>query len=318
MPECLDTSEADIIVRTSDLTSFHVHKLVLASSSSVFGDMFSLPKTPNSDMVNELPVVDISEDAELVRCLITMLYPIPPEIPTSYDRILALLAAAQEYGMHAIQSYIRAVVAHGPSPPVDAFCLYAIASTSGLTPEMDMAVRLTLDQPMIFELLGDGLRLFEGPALSELVSFREQCRDNLASCFKLFLDVNIPPSNIWFGCPKHKTEQPDSVSNPQQKGGISGSTGNDGPKEATPTLPSWVHNIFTHEIAKLNQAFMHPLIKPSSIRKKYLKGPSKTCFSGSLHLLRKGSYHERGVVLCATQAITGPRPEKGKYAPFAH
>jgi hypothetical protein len=111
LPECLDTSEADIIVRASDLTTFPVHKSVLASSSWVFRDMFTLPWPQNNEMVNGLPVVDISEDAELVRSLITIIYPIPSEIPASYDRILALLAAAQKYDMGAVQSSIRAEVA---------------------------------------------------------------------------------------------------------------------------------------------------------------------------------------------------------------
>ena len=281
LPECLDASEADIIVRTSDLASFLVHKSVLASSSSVFRDMFALPHPPNSGMVDGLPVVDISEDAELVRSLITMLYPIPSEIPASYDRILALLAAAQKYEMDAVQSSIRAAVAHGPSPSptVEAFRSYAIASSSGLTPEMDMVARLTLDQPMTFEHLGDELRLFEGPALRELVSFREQCRDNLASCFKSFLDTNSRPSKIWVGCPGHKTEQPDSVSHHRRRGPPgrqvtnfgSSIAGNDEPKKAAPTLPPWLHDLFTHEIADLKQAFTRPLIKPSSIREKYLE-----------------------------------------------
>ena len=94
LPECLDSSEADVIVRTSDQTSFLVHKSVLASSSWVFRDMFTLPWPPNNEMINGFPVVDISEDAELVRSLITILYPIPSDIPASHDRILALLATA--------------------------------------------------------------------------------------------------------------------------------------------------------------------------------------------------------------------------------
>ncbi|KAH9174334.1 hypothetical protein EDB89DRAFT_565909 [Lactarius sanguifluus] len=85
LPESLDLSEADVIVRTSDLTTFLAHKSVLASSSWVFRDMFTLPWPPNNEMVNGLPVVDISEDAGLVRSLITMLYPIPSELPASYD-----------------------------------------------------------------------------------------------------------------------------------------------------------------------------------------------------------------------------------------
>ncbi|KAH9166769.1 hypothetical protein EDB89DRAFT_1891104 [Lactarius sanguifluus] len=206
LPESLDLSEADVVVRTSDLTTFLAHKSVLASSSLVFRDMFTLPWPPNNEMVNGLPVVDISEDSELVRSLITMLYPIPSELPASYDRVLALLAAAQKYEMDAVQSSIRAEVARGPSPTLDgvlAFRAYAIASSSGLTPEMEMAARLTLDQPMTFEHLGDELRLCKGWALRKLSRFRTGCRDNLVSCFESFLNVDSGLSKIWIDCPRH-------------------------------------------------------------------------------------------------------------------
>jgi len=133
-----------------------------------------------------------------------MLYPIPSELPASYDRILDLLAAAQKYEMDAVQSSIRAEVARGPSPTLDGaktFRAYAIASSSGLISEMDMAARLTLDQPMTFEHLGDELGLFEGRALRELAGFRKRCRDNLLSWFESFRIVS-DPSKIWVGCPK--------------------------------------------------------------------------------------------------------------------
>ena len=198
-------SEADLIVRASDLITFPVHKLVLASSSPIFRDMFStLPWPQNNEMVNGLPVVDVSEDSMLVRSLITILYPIPPEIPASYDIILDLLAAAQKYDMGAVQSSIRAEVTSSPPPALDGahvFRAYAIASRNGLKPEMEKIARLTLDQPMTFEHLGDELRLFEGRALSELACFRKSCRDNLVSSFNSFLNINSDPSKIWVGCP---------------------------------------------------------------------------------------------------------------------
>ncbi|KAI9450608.1 hypothetical protein BJY52DRAFT_1215412 [Lactarius psammicola] len=303
LPECLDTGEADVIVRTSDLADFLIHKSVLASSSPIFRDMFALPDSSTDGTIDRLPVVDISEDAEILRSLITMLYPIPSEIPASYDRILALLAATQKYEMDAVQSSIRAEVARRPLPALDgpqAFRVYAIASSFGLTPEMDMAARLTLDQPMTFEHLGDELRLFEGRALRELASFREQCRDNLASCFKSFLDIYKGPSNIWVGCPGYKAERLNSVRCHMRKerraANPSGSTGNDEPKVAAPTLPTWLHDIFTHEIRELKQAFTYPLIKPSSIREKYLEAlqghssPDLCTFCVRVHVM-KGEWY---------------------------
>ncbi|KAH9018766.1 hypothetical protein EDB83DRAFT_2679630 [Lactarius deliciosus] len=133
LPECLDLSEADIIVRTPDLTRFRSHKAVLASSSSVLRNMLSLPQPPNSEMIDGLPVVDISEDAELVRSLIAILYHIPSDLPASYNRILALLAAAQKYDMVTVQSCIRAEIARRPAQnDSEAFRIYAIASSNGL------------------------------------------------------------------------------------------------------------------------------------------------------------------------------------------
>ncbi|KAH8983101.1 hypothetical protein EDB92DRAFT_1891810, partial [Lactarius akahatsu] len=243
LPECLDISEADVVVRSSDRADFLVHKAILASSSPVFRDMFSLPQSPNNGTVDELAVVEISEDAELVRCLITILYPIPSEIPASYDRILALLAAAQKYDMGAVQSSIRGEVAHRQSPILDgaqAFRAYAIASRSKLIPEMNVAAALTLDYPMTFEHLGDDLRLFEGWALHELSNFRKSCRDHLVSCFESFLALN-GPSKIWVDCRGSKAK-------PLTKG--------------APALPTWVHDLFSQQIEELKQDFTRPLIQP--------------------------------------------------------
>ncbi|KAI9441838.1 hypothetical protein H4582DRAFT_1849514 [Lactarius indigo] len=303
--EFLNTDEADIIVRTSDLVNFLLHKSVLASSSSVFRDMFALPNPSNDGMIDGLPVVDISEDSELVRSLITMLYPIPSEIPASYDKILALLAAARKYEMDAVQSSIRAEVACGPSLALDgalAFRAYAIASSCGLRPEMEMAARLTLDQPMTFEHLGDELRLFEGRALCELSSFREQCRDNLTTCFESFLDIDSGPSKIWDGYSECKTSSLEDHPRPASQitrvpnFRVSTRNLNDECKKATPALPPWLHDLFTHRIEELKQAFTHPLIKPSTIREKYLEAlqshssPDLCAFCVNVHVM-KGEWY---------------------------
>ncbi|KAH9023515.1 hypothetical protein EDB84DRAFT_1564687 [Lactarius hengduanensis] len=253
LPECLDISEADVIVRSSDGADFLVHKAILASSSPVFRDMFSLPRSPNSEAVGELATVEISEDAELVRSLITILYPIPSEIPASYDKILALLAAAHKYDMTAVQSSIRGEVAHRQSPVLDgaqAFRAYAIASSSRLIPEMNTAASLTLDYPMTFEHLGDDLRLFEGWALHELSNFRKGCRDKLVSCFESFLNTLNGPSRIWIDCRGNKAQ-------PLNEGG--------------PALPTWVRDFFSQQIEELKQDFTRPLVKPSIVRSKYLR-----------------------------------------------
>ena len=78
--------------------------------------------------------------------------------------------------MASVQSSIRAEVSRGAFPEpmgVEAFTAYAIASAKQLIPEMENAARQTLSQPMSFEAIGEGLRLFEGWALRDLVNFRK-------------------------------------------------------------------------------------------------------------------------------------------------
>jgi hypothetical protein len=176
-PLRLDVPDADIIVRSSDRFNFRVHKSVLAMSSPFFKDLLSLPQPPDGETVVGLPVVALPEDAGLLKSLISLLYPISPVIPDSYQKVFALLAVCQKYEMESVQSVIRSAIYHGKFPaPVQAesFRAYAIASGLGLVPEAEDAARLTLGQPMTFESLGEGLRLFKGQALCDLIRYRGQ------------------------------------------------------------------------------------------------------------------------------------------------
>ncbi|KAF8491519.1 hypothetical protein F5888DRAFT_1053918 [Russula emetica] len=198
-----DSSDANFVIRSSDFVNFKVHKPVLVVASPFFKDLLSLHQPADSEFVDGLPVVQLSEDSELLSTLVSMLYPLRPVIPNSYDKVLYLLAACQKYEMASVQSYIRAEVSHGvfPMPKgAEAFSAYAIACSKGLIPEMENAARQTLDHPMTFEILGEGLRLFEDWALRDLARFRKRCRDNLVACFESFLQLGQPPFNVWIPC----------------------------------------------------------------------------------------------------------------------
>ena len=252
LPEPLDVPDASLVIRSSDLVDFRVHKPVLAMASPFFTDLLSLPQAANSESVDGLPVVHLPEDAELLNSLVSMLYPVRPLIPDSYDKVLYLLAACQKYDMVQIQSSIRAEVNREGSPaPVGAEILraYAIAHSKGLIPEMEKAARLTLDYPMTFVYLGEGLRLFEGSALHDLARFRKRYKDNVATCLTSFHQANDSgPSNIWIGCPDVMPREP------------SGTT-------PTPALPTWLRRLL---LQGNNNLFTDPLTTSSSIREKYL------------------------------------------------
>jgi len=222
-------------------------------ASPFFRDLLSLPQPPDSETIDGLPVVQLSEDAELLKSLVSMLYPISPATPDSYEEVLYLLAACQKYDMVPVQFSIRARVDCGDFPaPVgtEVFCAYAIASSKGLVPEMEKAARSTLEYPMTFESLGEGLRLFDGCALRDLAKYRKRCVDNLVTCLKSFELPGPGPSSIWVGCPDVR---------------------NSWGTPSTAVLPSWLRQVLSQSGNDLKlQVFTHPLAISSSIRAVYL------------------------------------------------
>jgi BTB/POZ domain len=249
--EALNVTDANVIIQSSDLVNFHVHKSVLAMASPVFKDLFSLQPSA-SESVDGLPVAKLTEDAELLNCLFSMLYPVHLVIPKSYDKVLYLLAACQKYDMGQIQAFIRDEVSRGRFPtPVGAevFGAYAIASGKRLIPEMENAARLTLDHPMTLETLGEKLQLFEGSALYDLARFRKRCRDNLVTCLHSFLNPRILQLDIWMSCTNSRVHS--------YKSGQGHS-------------PSWLTDFFKQRLTDLDQAFVKPLLNPLNIRKEYM------------------------------------------------
>ena len=182
-------------------------------------------------------------------------------IPNSYYKVLYLLAACQKYDMALVQSSIRTKVEFGEFPAPkgnEAFPAYAIASGKGLILEMETAAWQTLDLPMTFEILGEGLRLFDGWALRDLANFRKRCRDTLVPCLNPFLEVQPPgPSSIWVGCPEVMPPP-----NPKQW--------NTYQANRVQLLPIWLSQLLSLNQNNLKvQKFTHPLDIHSRIRGEY-------------------------------------------------
>ena len=166
--------------------------------------------------------------------------------------MLYLLAACQKYEMCSVQSSIRAEVNRGafPAPKgAEAFTAYAIASSKDLIPEMENAALLTLDLPMTFESLGEGLRLFQRWAFRDLVNFRRRCRDSLLVSLDPFIQP-LGPSNIWIGC---LGVMPNSA-------------------RRNSVLPKWLKQLLSRIENELKrQNFTHPLDIHQKIRGEYEK-----------------------------------------------
>jgi BTB/POZ domain len=289
---------ADVILQSSDLVQFRVHRSVLVTASPFFADMFSLPQPQNDAAPNELPVVYLSEDAEVLNSLISVLYPVPPEMPLSSDNILSLLSAAAKYDMDEAQSSIRAQVSHRgllSSTRAEIFRVYAVAYRKGLISELATAARLTLGHPLTFESLGDALRLFDGGALRDLANFRIRSRQNFCSNWG-FLSTSGGTSKIWVGCPMakggHPTYQP---------------------------LPTWLQNCLQLPITMVDfgiehyERFTETIPTPEQLYDKYLKALQKhvkedDCqFCMKVHIL-EGENFVTKMKNISTQAWNVPPP----------
>jgi len=223
-------------------------------------------------------MVELSEDSDLLNTLVSMLYPLHSVIPKSYEKVLYLLgtfsvvvpnlcykvlyllAACQKYEMAAVQSSIRDKVSQGefPAPKrAEAFSAFVIASGKGLIPEMENAACQTLDHPMTFEVLGEGLRLFDGWELQDLANFRKRYRDNLASCFESLLNTQF---DIWTSCAAYNTYGRHGLYSLSY---LSMSNANG-------SLPSWLAELYQKHIDQPQEAFSKSLINSRSIRGEYL------------------------------------------------
>jgi hypothetical protein len=178
--------------------------------------------------------------------------------------------------MASVQSYIRAEVSHGVFPTAkgtEAVSAYAIASGKGLVPEMEKAARQTLDHPMTFEVLGEGLRLFEGWALRDLADLRKRYRDNLKLCFESFFKTKESPFKIWTRCASYTVHHGRSCGEYQCHCSPRLYSLSKVPMSDRPgiiLLPSWLAQLYQKHDDESREAFSKPLFNPQSIRGEYL------------------------------------------------
>ena len=104
--------------------------------------------------------------------------------------------------MPSIQLLIREEVIRKQFPApmgVEAFPAYAIARAKKLLQEVKCAAHSTLKYPMTFEMLGKGLRSFEGRALRDLADFRKRCKENMVTVASIHTLMSNLPSLRAFG-----------------------------------------------------------------------------------------------------------------------
>ncbi|KZS87859.1 hypothetical protein SISNIDRAFT_552948 [Sistotremastrum niveocremeum HHB9708] len=98
--------DADLIIRTVDNMTFHVHKFILSFASRVFRDMLSLDNLQRPSHPHQR-VVDVSETSMIWDAALRYLYPLPRPTFKNLGPIALLFAISDKYDIPIIASALE-------------------------------------------------------------------------------------------------------------------------------------------------------------------------------------------------------------------
>ncbi|KAK7053843.1 hypothetical protein R3P38DRAFT_3254339 [Favolaschia claudopus] len=172
----------DIILRSSDLVDFHVHKSILSFASTFFKDMFLLPEGPNV-VKDEKAVAPLPERSEVANILLALCYPRSICIDTflDLDGVDDAYEAADKYQISGGQAVLERLLDEPRFLEKEPHRVFAIACHRGLERQAKAAAMATLKLPAFIP----NIRVPEFNSISalkvrQLEEFRYQCSQFMA------------------------------------------------------------------------------------------------------------------------------------------
>ncbi|CEL52452.1 hypothetical protein RSOLAG1IB_00993 [Rhizoctonia solani AG-1 IB] len=95
----------DLVLKSSDGTTFNVHSVILAMASTVFADMFAGASNPDP--------VELSEDAESISLMLASIYPIAPPRITTMVHLEKIMEVSQKYDIQRMIKLVEDAVVLG-------------------------------------------------------------------------------------------------------------------------------------------------------------------------------------------------------------
>ncbi|EKM60985.1 uncharacterized protein PHACADRAFT_190117 [Phanerochaete carnosa HHB-10118-sp] len=181
-----DSPDADIVLRSSDNVSFHIHSLILTCTSGFFQTLLSLPQNPPSYKRSSSPnppecleVIHLMESAKVVEGLLSMCA--GRELPQLEDfrHVEELLHAAEKYDMPGALSILRLALTSTSLLDTNPVRVYAIACQWGWKEVAREASARTLGLDLLGQPLLRDLSLIESPHLVALLLLHRRRRDIL-------------------------------------------------------------------------------------------------------------------------------------------
>ncbi|KAF7968706.1 hypothetical protein HWV62_29666 [Athelia sp. TMB] len=175
-----DHAAADVILRSSDNVDFRVFKLFLSFGSPFFEDLFSLPQSASggSETRDGLPVVPVSETANILQMLLAMCYPmgaVDQPVLDKLEEVDLLLDAAIKYGIERVEKKVRGALVAPPCLRGNEVRVFAIACRHKLEVEAKVAARASLEQPIMEMESGPELKLLSADIFFRLLKYHQAC-----------------------------------------------------------------------------------------------------------------------------------------------
>ncbi|EJD01656.1 uncharacterized protein FOMMEDRAFT_88353 [Fomitiporia mediterranea MF3/22] len=174
--EPFNAPDADVVLQTCDGVRFGVYRRILAEASPFFRDMFSLPQS-GTEEGGTVPVVEVSETAEVMGTLLKLVYPgVGPEIKT-LDEVSMVLGAAMKYDMLRAIETLRRLLITPSFVEKEPTRVYAIACRYDLESEARVASSYTLRINVLDGPLSDDLKYITAWSYHRLLDLHRRRAD---------------------------------------------------------------------------------------------------------------------------------------------
>jgi len=181
-----DAPDADVIVRaplqqgSKELKDFHVHQAILSAASTLFRDTSSFPQPPQpAESDTTLPIVQITESAEVFETFLRLIYPIEPPAIDSLQLVDHLFQLAEKYAATGVHARLKRILVSPSFLETDPISVYAIARHANLDEEARLAISHTLETDLVQGVHPSKLRMATIESHNRLLVERSLRRDEL-------------------------------------------------------------------------------------------------------------------------------------------
>ena len=196
-----DAHDADLILRAplqsepDQLRDFHVHKNILSIASTLFHDMFTLPQPPHPPAGDTtIPVIDVTEPAEVLDPFLRLIYPIAPPVIVSLQLVDDLFRLAEKYVADEVRAKLKQILVSPSFLKDDPIWVYALASRANLDAEAELAIPLTFNINLVRDIPRTHLRMMTGETHNRLLTAHADRRAELISIIRR---VELQPQDPW-------------------------------------------------------------------------------------------------------------------------